>query len=84
MAKYGIVRLIYNHDRRLHLLPWNHPYAKAVPAYFALLIRDAGFPTSACTRGSMQRGQEDTPGSKGGSCGGGSSTPHLPYMTPRS
>ena len=46
MAKYGIgAAIIYNHDRRRYVsYPWNHPYAKQVPAYFALLIRGAGFP----------------------------------------
>ena len=46
MAKYGIgSAIVYNHDRRRYLgYPWNHPYGKQVPAFFALLIKDAGFP----------------------------------------
>jgi Xaa-Pro aminopeptidase len=46
MAKYGIgSAIVYNHDRKRYIsYPWNHPYAKQVPAYFALLIKGAGFP----------------------------------------
>jgi Xaa-Pro aminopeptidase len=46
MAKYGIgAAIVCNHDRRRYIsYPWNHPYAKQVPAYFALLIGGAGFP----------------------------------------
>ena len=46
MAKYGIgAAIVYNHDRRRYLsYPWTHVYGKQTPSYFALFIRDAGFP----------------------------------------
>ena len=64
MAKYGIgAALIYNHDRRRYIsYPWNHPYAKQVPAYFALLIRDAGFPYLSLHEGiDAEEVKKDTP-----------------------
>ena len=46
MAKYGIgAALVYNHDRKRYLTGvWNHPYERAIPGTFCLLIRDNGFP----------------------------------------
>jgi Xaa-Pro aminopeptidase len=64
MAKYGIgSAIIYNHDRRRYVsYPWNHPYAKQVPAYFALLIRGAGFPYLTLHKGvDYEPVQEDCP-----------------------
>ncbi len=46
MHKYGIgAAIVYSWDSRRYLSSvWNHPYSRHIPFYYALLIRDAGFP----------------------------------------
>ena len=46
MEKYGLgAAMVFNHDRRRYLSSvWNHPYARALPANFVLLIKGDGFP----------------------------------------
>ena len=46
LHKYGIgAAIVFNWDSRRYLSSvWNHPYSRAIPKHFALLIRDAGFP----------------------------------------
>jgi len=63
MAKWGIgAAVVFNHDRRRYLSSvWSHSYAKHVPAYFALLVRDAGFPYMPVNELDAQRTFEDCP-----------------------
>lgn len=46
LHKYGIgAAVVFNWDSRRYLSSvWSHPYSRAIPKDFALLIRDAGFP----------------------------------------
>ena len=46
MDKYGLgSAMVFNHDRRRYLSSvWTHPYSRAVPYNFVLLIKGDGFP----------------------------------------
>ena len=63
MEKHGVgSAIVYNHDRRRYLSSvWNHPYGKALPYCFVLMIRGAGFPYVPVRDIDAKRVQEDCP-----------------------
>lgn len=64
LNKHGIgAAIVFNWDRRRYLSScWNHPYSRALPYNFCLLIRDQGFPFVPVERDLDQaRVMEDCP-----------------------